>query len=239
VNAFQESAFERGVCLSYSFPNEKSLPIYINRLGRTRIGGYIVLRRPLLKSRMPQKDSLQLEGWILKTLAQVRLKGARIVQCAGFDARFDVLWEAAKEQVRVGIVRNSQYLSWRFAQRPETAHMTYVYQENGAIGGYVVLRNQAEGANAVGLVMDLLVLPGRQDVVEALFAQAFRHFIREQAGQVRFGTMEQGPYTEVIRNLFPKCEERPLCAQVYGGIDPAFALDGANWFISFADTDFY
>jgi hypothetical protein len=169
----------------------------------------------------------------------VRARGAEIVRAETFDERFDAFWERAKDQVQIGIVRNSRYLDWRFAQKPEAEHTTYVYQERGALCGYVVLKMQTDKPNAVGLVMDVLTLPERKDVIEALFAQAFQHFMGLQARQVRFGTTAQGPYANVVRHLFSTCQERPLCACVYGGIDPEFALDGANWYITFADTDFF
>lgn len=239
VRAFQDAAYERGICLSYNFPNENSFPIHINRLGRTSIEEYIVLRRSIRKRHLLQKEGLQLLAWMYKTLAQVRLKGAQIVQVGGFDARFDALWEAAKEQVGVGIVRDSHYLDWRFVQKPECPYTTYVYLENDTIAGYIVLRIFKDQQLAAGLVMDVLALPGREDIVLALFAKAFQQFIRARAGQVRFGAMDQGPYTQTVRSLFTRCSQRPLCAEVYGDVDPAFVLDGDNWFITFADTDFF
>lgn len=239
VRAFQSAAYERGICLSYSFPNANSFPIHVKRMGRTSIEGYIVLRRPIRRRHLLRKGGLQLWVWMFKSLARARFRGAKLVQVDTFDARFDALWEAAKGQVQVGIVRDSRYLNWRFAQKPELEHMTYVYQENGTIGGYIVLLKQKDEQYAPGLVMDVLALPNRGDIVQALFAKAFQYFIREQAGQVRFGAMERGPYTEMVRGLFIRRVERWMCGQVYGGVDPAFALDGDNWFVSFADTDFF
>jgi hypothetical protein len=239
VRAFQKSAYQRGICLSYNFPNKNSHPIHINRLGRTSIEGYVVLRRPIRRKCLLRKRGVQLLAWILKTLVQVRLQGAKMVRVDGFDERFDALWEAAKDQVKVGVVRDRRYLDWRFAQKPNVEHTTYVYQENGTIGGYVVLRKRGDERGAPGVILDVLARPNREDILLALFAQAFLHFIREQAGQVRFGAMEQGSYVQAVRHLFFYRAERHLCGQVYGDVDPAFALDGANWLISFADTDFF
>jgi hypothetical protein len=239
VRAFQAAAPERGICLSYSFPNENSMPIHLNRLGRSRIWGYVVLRRAMLRRPWLHKSGLLLYARMYKALARARLRGAQVVGSEGFDERFDDLWEAAKDRVPIGIVRDRAYLNWRFVQKPETQHTTYLYLENGALGGYIVARTRKRARTTVGLVMDVLALPGRQDIVLALFAKAFLYFMREGAGQVRFGTMEQGSIAQAVRHLFTQRVERPLCGQVYGQIDPAYALDGANWFISFADTDFF
>jgi GNAT superfamily N-acetyltransferase len=239
VRAFIGSAYERGICLSYSFPNENSLPIHVNRLGRTSIEGYTVLRRHLPRHWWRHKSNLALSARILRTLIGARLRGARVRRVEGFDERFDALWRAAREQVQVGIVRDRAYLDWRFAQKPGARHTTYVYLENGAIGGYIVLRSLVIRETAVGLVMDVLALPDREDILLALFARAFVQFIRDQVEQVRFGTMARAPTLQAVWPLFRHSVEQPLVGQVYGGVDPAFALDGANWFLSFADTDFY
>jgi hypothetical protein len=239
VRAFQNSAYERGICLSYNFPNENSYPIHVNRLGRTSIEGYIVLRRPIRRSQLWGRTGLWLLAWLFKTMAQVRLRGSKIVKVDGFDARFDALWEAAKDQVRVGIVRDSRYLNWRFVQKPEHTHTTYVYEEQGAVGGYIVLGTQQDSRGTTGLIMDVLALPGRDDIVLALFAKAFLDFLRRRAVRVRYGTMARAHYTELVQRLFLHRTERWLCGQVYGDVDPAFALDGANWFITFADADFF
>jgi len=238
VRAFQAAAWERGLCLSYNFPNENSFPIHIKRMGRTRIEGYVVLRRTMLKRQWLHKSGLLLYARIWTALARARLRGARLVQVDRFDARFDALWEAAKDQVQVGIVRDRAYLDWRFAKRPETEYTTYIYQQGGQIGGYIVLRVRANRTPTLGLVMDVLTLPSQDDIVLALFAKAFLCFIRERVEQVWFGAMKQGPYTPAIGHLFPRRYERPVCGQAYGDTDPTFALDGTNWFISFADTDF-
>jgi hypothetical protein len=239
VRAFKAAAYERGICLSYSFPNENSFPIHVKRMGRTSIEGYIVLRRSIRFKQLTSVRGLKLLAWVCKRLAQARLRGATIAPAEAFDARFDALWEAAKEQVPVGIVRDSRYLHWRFAQKPESRHTTYVYEEKGVLGGYIVLKMKEEERYAPGLVMDVLALPGREEIVHALFAKAFLHFVRARAGQVRFGTMAWGPYTKMVEPLFPYRVERWMCGEAYGGVDPAFALDGDNWFVSFADTDFY
>jgi hypothetical protein len=149
------------------------------------------------------------------------------------------LWAAAKSTFKVGIVRDSAYLNWRFVQKPQEQHTLLAYLENGILGGYIVLKRADQTRHAAGLIMDVLALPNRREIVHALFARALVEFIRGKASQVWYGAMKHSPYTALVRGLFSHANQRPMCGQVYGGVDPAFALDAANWHISFADTDFY
>ena len=84
-----------------------------------------------------------------------------------FDERTDLFWSEASRPFDFIVVRDSEYLNWRFDPRAGTYHIRLA-TEGGRVLGYTVTAT----AYGRGYIADLLVLPARPDVLEALLRDA-------------------------------------------------------------------
>jgi GNAT superfamily N-acetyltransferase len=88
----------------------------------------------------------------------------------GFGAGFDALWAQVRPETQLGLVKDATYLTWRYAHNPRGPYVALVARERAGIAGLVIL--QTSGSSSA--VAELLVLPGRDQVVASLLAAAAR-----------------------------------------------------------------
>ena len=86
----------------------------------------------------------------------------------GFDDRFDRLFDEAAVSFDVILERHQDFLRWRYGDRRAGPFLVRSIVEGDRLLGYRILRV----AGAKAYLCDLLALPGREDVVEALVADA-------------------------------------------------------------------
>jgi hypothetical protein len=90
-----------------------------------------------------------------------------------FDEQTNMLFESCVPAFDFIRERSSRYLNWRFADKRAGRFTKLAAIEAHQLLGYVVLTK----AQHVGVVADMLVLPGRQDVLGALLQAALRRFV--------------------------------------------------------------
>ncbi len=100
----------------------------------------------------------------------------------GFDESFDDLFERVAAVVPCLPEKDAAFLRWRYGPGSPQAPVTVLgVRPSGRLLGYAVLRGASKGQD--GYVLDLMALPGRQDVARALLREATRHF-REAGAQI-------------------------------------------------------
>jgi len=94
--------------------------------------------------------------------------GLTIDPISQFDERADRLWERAREQFDVALVRRAAYLNWRYADpRSGRSQIAGAFEDDRLIG-YAVVRPSGDRA----VLADLFVEPGREDAAGALIRSA-------------------------------------------------------------------
>jgi hypothetical protein len=125
-----------------------------------------------------------------------------IVDCERFDERVDVLYEEASRPFDLILVRNQDYLNWRYCDPRAGRFSVRVAQSERQILGYTVL------AAAKGRVQiaDVLALPGRLDVVASLVDDAIARAAASAAGALECWCQTHHPYKSVFldRGFLPK-----------------------------------
>jgi hypothetical protein len=85
-----------------------------------------------------------------------------------FDERVDRLWEEASASFDVMLLRDAQFLNWRYCD-PRAGHYTVLMaEEAGRVLGYAAV----QVSHGRGYLSDVLVLPDRMDVLDSLLAHA-------------------------------------------------------------------
>jgi hypothetical protein len=139
------------------------------RTDRHPIGNRVqVLERPLT-----MRAGLSRLGWrgALGALRGTRMRRATswsVREIEAFDERIDRLWEEAAPSFELILQRDADFLNWRYCDPRSGRHTAFVAEEDGRALGYAVVQL----ARGRGYLSDVLVLPGRLDVLESLMAHA-------------------------------------------------------------------
>ena len=111
-----------------------------------------------------------------------------------FDDRIRPFMAEAAAPFWLIVERTLEYLNWRFADARAGAFTIRLAEAEGLILGYLVLRM----SGSRGYIADLLVLPGRDDVVASLVSDALGQFRSGGVLSVECWATRNHPYREVL-----------------------------------------
>ena len=140
-----------------------------------------------LKKRPTENALIKKFGYLLlKALNRVRIiltrtpgipSGLRIEDVDRFDDRIELFWEEVKDAYSFIHERDREYLNWRYCDSRGGDYVVKQAEEDGSIIGYIVMRvNRYREDYPMGYIIDLLTLPDRFDVADALIKEAIRYF---------------------------------------------------------------
>ena len=146
-------------------------------------------------------------------------------QVPRFDERIDALWDEASRPFHFIVARDRERLNWRYADPRAGLFMLRLAEQDGRILGYSVLRV----SHGTGHIADLLVLPGRVDVLCSLLRDALAIFRSQGLAKVEVWCATHHPYRETLRRcgFLLKWRTVPLTLNIYHPerFDPAFLSD--------------
>lgn len=244
---------------SIAFPNKKSLPGFVNRLGFSDIATLPLLVKPLnirnILTRATKKPGLaSFLSFLLEPLYNMsfshfrfKRKNIDIETRESFDPEFDIFWNRSLSQAKIMAPRDSKYLNWRFKSRPLQDYQILVALENKEIAGYIVTRNAEIFSMNTGIIMDFFVLPGRQEIFDALLEAVLNNF-RNQGkdlcivsclkNNIYYRGLRRAGFITVPAGLNPR--KLVLVGRINSAtVDRGLFLNRKNWFITFADWDVF
>jgi len=154
-----------------------------------------------------------------------------------FDERADALWERARRDFDFAVVRDSQYLNWRYCDPRAGIYRVRAAERDGDLLGFAV-------AAAVGTdarIVDLLAAPGEAGLLRRLIDDVAGSARHEGAARISIQCPRVHPYREVLHRLgfvgsgsVPNIGFRPRNDSVLAflGVERAARLH-----IAFGDTD--
>lgn len=155
-----------------------------------------------------------------------------------FDHRIDSLWDKAKERYEIMLVRNQQFLNWRYAYKPEDPHTILIAEQGHDILGYIVLNVKRLQDATVGFVMDFLALEGSIDAL--LVKAALRYLLSQEVDYALCRVLREDPVSATLRRY--GFWERPEFPPMHGlyhlfsaGVDETFLQDPKNWHLTYGD----
>ncbi len=209
----------RGYALSFSGQTEHPAIIKtraVNPDKRVLMGNELVrYERPLTwiamlsavklrRGRSPRKllhSARKLVAWLAgRTRDAVRrAKGRSWTVCiaASLDSRVDGLFDAAAEQFDFLVVRDREYLNWRFNDRRAGKFTIYVAERGNELLGYVVLTSDRRRKK--GYIADILTVPGPHDIARSLIDEGLAYFRRQNADRVECWLPQHHVYAQAMR----------------------------------------
>ena len=73
-----------------------------------------------------------------------------------FDERINHLWTRVSNQHNIMVVRNKDYLNWRYIAVPDVDYLVCLAEKAGEILGYIILRCIQREYRKVGIIFDIL-----------------------------------------------------------------------------------
>lgn len=170
----EDAAAASGSPLTVTFPNARSYPIFVGRLGwidlprlrlwarPLRVGGVVryLLRRPGEVGGMRARD----EG------SRV-VRGLEVRPLERFGADLDALGMSAAAAYGSHFVRDAEYFNWRYLDSPRDYRCFGAYRGGELVGVAIVGHTFKHGVSA-GFVADLVAGPEDADAVRALVSRA-------------------------------------------------------------------
>lgn len=187
--AVLETVTRGELALIYAFPNKQSEAV-LRRLGYRAIGDLGRWVRPLscravLRRRSWPKGLSGTVASLLDPLLRLRAReilyrrpaGLRVEPAAGFDARFDRLYEAVSRRLPIVGERTAAYLQWRFLRSPGPRHhVLCLYDAQGELLAYLVYNRREDTV----YVADFLY--GEATHLDVLLTE-FLHLMRRQGAE--------------------------------------------------------
>jgi len=122
-----------------------------------------------------------------------------IVDIDGFSNEADDFWEEISGCYDFIVERRRGYLNWRYCDPRAGDFVVKQARENGKILGYSVLKiNEFEKAYPMGHIVDLLALPDRLDVANALVTDAVNYFDENSVNTVTCLMVKSHPYVNIL-----------------------------------------
>jgi hypothetical protein len=163
------------------------------------------------------------------TLSEIRM----------FDERVSDFWNEVSKGFKIAIVRNKEYLNWRYFQRPNSNFKVLLAEEEGRILGYIVFSYSETLDERRGYIIDIVAQPERPEIIQSLVSEAIDRLKKEEVDVILCWMMANNPYYEVIKkNGFIRRMGNSLLAVAdTSKVAGTFARDSNNWYITFGDSD--
>jgi hypothetical protein len=113
-----------------------------------------------------------------------------------FDERIEAFWQEASPAFDFIVERRRDFLNWRYCDSRGGDHAVFLAEEDGHVLGYIAVRlSSATRAQ----ILDILALPGRNDVVSTLLESALE-FVRESGvAAILCRMVSFHPYNEILK----------------------------------------
>ena len=240
--------------LTYAFSIKKTFRIFTRLLhfkGVCPVCSYIKILdpTPFIRWRIKSKLIAGLCGGLGKMIINLRNQGKPVVpdglelyEIQHFDHRFDEFWQGNAEKYDIMIIRDSQYLNWRYIKNPETTYKIFALGEveGGAIKGYIVLAT-VEGEIKKGYIVDILVEKRGDEWAKMLLLQAAHYFLGERVDSFSGWMQEDSTLTSAFKEMDVRVHDTPYDLMIcpYSSEIPVeYFLDKSKWYITIGDSDF-
>lgn len=247
-----EKAYNDNYAMAYAMPNQYSYPGFVKHLGFSDVGRVPLYVRPVRPSLLVKSF---LHSSLLSAFAKVfdafyRIKGDP--ECvlfdfnAGVDKYADEFWDAIKYKADVMVVRNKEYLKWRYSDMPCRDYLGYYALHDGKPVAVAVGRNMAVSGINCAMIADFLFADGHEAAAKAVLKQLLKD-LQDRGAELAGCMVPRGSEErKLLRKMkFFKCpiflEPQPfrLVRRQFDLSDDSISISAnfSEWFFTLGDYD--
>lgn len=240
-----------GVNIGLNFPSEAEYPRHAKQ-GYFYIATTRILFRPFnwrntLKTRTRNKLLLSLGtigGNILqKVVYRARkapaVEGLKITPISSFDERINEFWDRVSRQYPIMVVRNKDYLNWRYVAIPDVDYSIYIAEKADEICGYLVLRYMGREGVKEGVVFDIIAQS--EEIAHCLISRAVEQCQQAKMDLISCPLIARETLLKVFRrNGFVSLFTKGIWFCIYSSsphFSREFLKDSRNWLVQLGDSD--
>jgi len=106
-------------------------------------------------------------------------------QIKKFDRRFDTLADEISKKFTLIVLRHSDYLNWKYVDKPFANYTIFAAERNNKLTGYIVLQIKKDGEEGTnGIIVDILSDPNDSQSIAFLCQIAINFFKKEEVNVI-------------------------------------------------------
>jgi N-acetylglutamate synthase-like GNAT family acetyltransferase len=259
AQALYEDITKDGCQIVFGFPNAQSIQGFIARLGWFEVGAFpLHLRiidffpfvRKYLGNNVLSRTVSRICGIVSKAVFPAHKHNndnykIGLVPPGGLPAGMAAPWKESAISDKIGVVRDSRYLQWRYLEKPFFTYEIYTVSREGALCGcFVIYVAEKLGLKTV-YVMECsatgdnhetysAILDKLDDIARERKADSISMLLMPSHPQYKF--FRKGGFIRVPKKVLP--QKIYFAAKVLSDqVDVAYVKNPNNWYLSWGDSD--
>ncbi len=242
-------AAEAGIRFQYGFPNVENTGAHL-KAGSHFPGDFQVIKcflriEPIvrklnlgktLSTGMSKLGNKILSLYVRSKLSGITDRDEKLERISSFDNRFDRLMETALPSFNICVVRDSQYLGWRYFKNHQENRIILGYEHEGTVHGFAVLEFEKNTC----CLFDFFVRK-EDGLIEDFIDALLKFLISRGYESVWLGVNASGNYIKNFSHFGFKLihfEKNPLEVLLPDDDkDIDYLTDLKNWYLTLGDTD--
>ena len=144
---------------------------------------------------------MRMVGILSKHCKKVAGQDIEIHRLSGFDERFDTFWKRAAKEIRVAVIRDCQYLNWRYIDKPLGNYVILSAAQGKELLGFCVVEIIDTPTSKTAAIVELLVLPEELQAGYALLSKACLTAKENNCWQIQCWMLpEHKRYTNLLKH---------------------------------------
>jgi GNAT superfamily N-acetyltransferase len=248
-----EEAKNEGVLIGYRFPNENSHPIAIKKLDWFDVATLNNIIKPLnwknaLSNRTSNRSLLNLaklggglkDGISEKFTRNTTSTELTVEQISSFNTSVDELWADISTKYPIVILKNREYLNWRYVNGPVANFIIYAARKGGTTEGYLVLKYSQQESSKVGVVFELSVKS--EKIAECLITEVLQRCRKDEVDYVTYQYLGNRDAVKALKRQgffsVPFVKKDWFCAYTTSPtLLREYLADPEKWLIQIGDSD--
>lgn len=178
----------------------------------------------------------------LNILNKKKGKNISIEKITKFDQGIDKLWERIEKNYGIIVIRNKEYLNWRYAERPDRNYNIYLAKRDKKVLGYVVTRTEIHDGLKFGHIVDIYCDSDKGGAFYPLIHEVVKEF--RVINDVDLITCYISPYHHLYDKALRRCgfffttfKTRFIFYNNSPSISKNDILNTNDWFFTRGDAD--
>lgn len=246
--------FEKeGISFLFGFPNELSRPGIIRKLNWFDIATMIIMLRPLnwetiISIKVSNRLLLRFLSFVANAFFNIDFykprvllvgDGLAIKRVSYFDDRIDRLWTRISSRYPIMLVRNKEFLNWRYVDLG--ADYTIFTAEKGEeVVGYLVSGRRQRRNRQASIIYDLVA--ESDQINQCLLSEVIQDCIRAGDAFIEYKLIADNNYHKLLKKngflSIPFIEGTYFCGYTNSKqLSQSFIKNHRNWFVQVGDSD--